>query len=123
MLEDLKNLNDLGGAIKKAFKEVGPDAIKYVSAVRLKDVIVLAMITVLSAILASICIPWAISVLLENDMHFGGVVLAVAGAVGFVTALVCAGGLINEIGNLIINWRNPQADAVSYWADNFRNQC
>lgn len=122
MLEDLKSLNDFGEAIKKAFKEVGPDAIKYVGAVRLKDVIVSTIQLVIPIIVILICLPWGIDVLTEDDMSPTGIALMMVSGMMALIIIFAGGFIIEEIGRLIVHWRNSKADAVDYWTDKFKKE-
>ena len=121
MLEDLKTLNDLGEAIKKGFKEVGPDAIKYVNAIRLKDVIVSGVALAFCAVIILICLPWGINLLTQDNTSPAGITLIIVSIITGIIIFGVVGCLIEEIGMLVVHWRNPKADAVDYWTDQFKN--
>lgn len=135
MLENLKNLNDLGEAIKKAFKEVGPDAIRYVSAIRLKESIISLVVLTIFVIGTIICLPWGIDSVTayEDTDHgygcyhmcdsapWGGIVILIFAIIGVICSFIWAESLVQDVGRLMVNWRSPQADAVSFWAHKFTN--
>lgn len=120
MLEELKSLNDLGEAIKGAFKQVGPEAIKYVNAIRLKDVIVSSVGLAVCIIVVLICLPWGIDLVSQKDRSPVGVGLIILSGIMGVLIIGLGGCIVEEIGRLIVHWRNPKADAVDYWTDQFR---